>query len=280
VGELTGRYRATLLIGTPTFMSAYTRKCTRDQFSSLRLIVTGAEKLKQTAAEAVYQKFGVPPLEGYGCTELSPVVSLGIPSYIHPEGKFIQVGNKPGTVGHPIPGVAARIVHPETFDPLPAGNEGLLLIKGPNVMKGYLNNTEQTADVIRDGWYVTGDIAAIDEDGFIAITDRLSRFSKIAGEMVPHVKIEEEILAALEVSDPVCAVTAVPDERKGERVVVLYTGDIDVDQLWRKLNERDIPKLWIPKKDCFCKVDTIPLLGSGKLDLKKIRDVAERSVCR
>ena len=280
VGEMVSKFKATLIMGTPTFFSAYQRKCAKEQFASLRFIVAGAEKLKQHIAESFFQKFNVPPFEGYGCSELSPVVSLGIPSYIHPAGKFVQVGNKPGTVGHPIPGVAAKIVHPETFEMLPVGKEGLLMIKGPNVMKGYLNDPVKTAEVIRDGWYVTGDIATIDEDGFIAIRDRLSRFSKIAGEMVPHVRIEDEIHLILGAPDQVCAVTALPDDKKGERLVVLYRGNVDVPGVWDELNKKDIPKLWIPKKECFVRIEEIPLLGSGKLDLKKLRQLAEQHFIR
>jgi acyl-[acyl-carrier-protein]-phospholipid O-acyltransferase/long-chain-fatty-acid--[acyl-carrier-protein] ligase len=276
VGALTARYGATIIMGTPTFLAAYARKCPPEQFASLRFVVAGAEKLKKGIAETFYRKFKVPPFEGYGCTELSPIVSLGIPSYIHPEGKFVQVGNKPGTVGHPIPGVAARIVHPETLQTLPANTEGLLLIKGPNVMKGYLHDPAKTDAVIRDGWYCSGDIAMIDEDGFITITDRLSRFSKIGGEMVPHIKIEAEIEQILDRDDRRCVVTAVADDRRGERLVVLYEGDIDVDSLWKRLRERDLPRLWLPKRECFHKVEKIPMLGSGKLDLKGIRDMAQK----
>jgi len=274
VGELVEKFKATLIMGTPTFFSAYQRKCSKEQFASLRFIVAGAEKLKRVVAEDFFVKFNVPPFEGYGCSELSPVVSLGIPSYIHPQGKFVQVGNKPGTVGHPIPGVAAKIVNPDTFEMSPIGEDGLLCIKGPNVMKGYLNEPDKTAEVIRDGWYVTGDIASIDEDGFIAIKDRLSRFSKIAGEMVPHIKIEEEIMDVLGTSELVCAVTSVSDIKKGEKIVVLYKGDLDIGKLWEKLNTKNIPKLWIPKRESFFQVDEIPVLGSGKLDLKKIKELA------
>ncbi len=275
IGEMVHLHKASILMGTPTFMLNYTRRCSKEQFASLRFVVVGAEKLKRSVAEEFYQKFGVPPFEGYGTTELSPIVSLGIPSYIHPQGKFVQVGNKPGTVGHPIPGVAAMTVNPDTFEPLPTGGEGLLLIKGPNVMKGYLNNPGKTAEVIRGGWYVTGDIAMIDEDGFIAITDRLSRFSKIGGEMVPHIKIEEMIQSILEKTDAACVVTSVPDRRKGEKVVVLCKGDVDTGLLWSRLNQSSLPKLWVPKKECFYNVENIPLLGSGKLDLKKIKALAQ-----
>lgn len=276
IGDMVKKYKATILVGTPTMLANYARKCTKEQFASLRFVVAGAEKLKESIAEIFYEKFGIPPFEGYGCTELSPIVSTGISSFIDPKGAFVQVGNKPGTVGHPILGVAAKIVHPETFEMMPSGESGLLLIKGPNVMKGYLNNPGLTREVIRGGWYVTGDIAALDEDGFIAITDRLSRFSKIGGEMVPHIKIEEEIHAALGEACPACVVTAVADERKGERLVVLYQGDLDVDAVYGKLRESGLPNLWLPKKENFFRVEEIPLLGTGKVDLKKVKDLAEK----
>jgi acyl-[acyl-carrier-protein]-phospholipid O-acyltransferase / long-chain-fatty-acid--[acyl-carrier-protein] ligase len=275
VGDMVKRHNASILIGTPVFVQNYQRKCSVGQFASLRLVITGAEKMRQSIAEAFFNKFGVPPLEGYGCTELSPVVSLGIPSYIHPTGKFVQVGNKPGTVGHPIPGVAAKVVDTETFEDLPVGREGMLLIKGPNVMKGYYNDIYKTKEVMYNGWYITGDVASIDDDGFISITDRISRFSKIAGEMVPHLKIEDEIHDVLNAPTKICVVTGLPDEIKGERLVVLYSGELDIDFLWKELNKRGLPKLWIPKRECFFKVEEVPSLGAGKLDLKKIREVAQ-----
>ena len=143
-------------------------------------------------------------------------------------------------------------------------------------MKGYLNKPDKTAEVIKDGWYITGDIATIDEDGFIHITDRLSRFSKIGGEMVPHIKIEENIMEIIGATEPVCTITAVNDEKKGERLVVLHSIDIDVDEVWRALSEKGLPNLWIPRKDNFYKVDTIPVLGSGKIDLKKVKEIAQQ----
>ena len=274
VGELVQKYKATLLMGTPTFLSAYLRKCTPEQFKSLRYVVAGAEKLKQALSEAFREKFGIVPFEGYGATELSPIVAMGVPDYGTSEDKVHQVGHKPGSVGHPIPGVAVKTVDPDTGVRKPYDEEGLLLVKGPNVMLGYLGDEEKTKEVIQDGWYKTGDMAKIDEDGFIHITDRLSRFSKIGGEMVPHIKIEEKILEILEVVEPICAVTSVPDEKRGERLAVLYTRELDINALWDKLNATDFPKLWIPKREDFFQVPEIPLLGSGKLDLKKIKTLA------
>lgn len=274
IGQLVQKYKATVIMGTPTFFSAYIRKCTKEQFASIRYAAAGAEKLKQAVSQAFKEKFDVIPYEGYGATELSPIVAMGIPDYVSEEGRIRQVGFKEGKVGHPIPGVAAKVVNPDTFELLPFDSEGLLLIKGPNVMQGYLNNQEKTNEVIKDGWYITGDIATIDKDGFICITDRLSRFSKIGGEMVPHVKVEEKILEILDAVEPICAVSSVEDEKRGERLAVLYTGDIDIQKLWEELNASDLPKLWIPKKEDFYQVGEIPVLGSGKLDLKSIKNIA------
>ncbi|HBG60937.1 MAG: hypothetical protein A2Y03_10735 [Omnitrophica WOR_2 bacterium GWF2_38_59] len=275
IGNLIQKYKATIIVGTPTFFSAYIRKCTKEQFSTLRLAVAGAEKFKEKVATDFTEKFGIVPFEGYGATELSPIVSMGVPDFENESGTIKQTGNKAGKVGQPIPGVVAKVVDPDTFELLADDKEGLLLIKGANVMKGYLNNPQKTQEVLRDGWYITGDIATIDKEGFICITDRLSRFSKIGGEMVPHVKVEEEILNVLNTSEPVCTVTSVSDEKKGEKLVVLYVGDINVDDIVKQLGERALPNLWIPKKDCFFKIDEIPMLGSGKMDLKTIKAKAK-----
>jgi acyl-[acyl-carrier-protein]-phospholipid O-acyltransferase / long-chain-fatty-acid--[acyl-carrier-protein] ligase len=268
IGELVRKYKATLLLSTPTFCSTYTRKCTPEQFASLRFVLVGAEKLREPVAAAFREKFGITPMEGYGCTEMSPVVAVNAPDYT--AGKDSQTGTKPGTVGHPLPGVAARIVDPSTFEPLPINTEGLLLVKGSNRMLGYLNQAARTAEAFRDGWYITGDIARIDDEGFLTITDRLSRFSKIAGEMVPHLKIEEAILSVL--GEAACAVTGVPDEQRGERLVALYVcPEVTPAELWKRLSETDLPKLWLPKRENLYLVDALPQLGTGKLDLRAVK---------
>src|SRR5262249_19826846 len=177
IGELAARYRATLIISTPTFCASYIRKCEPEQFKHLRYAIVGAERLREPIAAAFRQKFGIDLLEGYGCTEMAPVVAVNVPDVRN--GHERQRGTRAGSVGHPLPGVAAKIVDAETGEGPLFGREGLLLVKGPNRMLGYLGDPEKTADVVRDGWYVTGDIASIDEAGFIQITDRLSRFSKI-----------------------------------------------------------------------------------------------------
>ena len=268
IGELIHKHHGTFLLSTPTFCGTYMRKCTREQFASLRFVVVGAEKLREPLRKEFEETFGIDLLEGYGMTEMSPVIAVNTPGYR--EGKEVQIGTKHGTVGLPIPGVAVRIVDPETKETLPPGQEGMLLVKGPNRMLGYLNEPERTAQVFEDGWYVTGDIAKVDEDGFLAITDRLSRFSKVGGEMVPHLLVEELISKAC--GDAPCAVTGLPDERKGERLAVLYTDPtITPEELWRRLAETDLPKLWLPKLENIHHVDELPVLGTGKLDLRRVR---------
>lgn len=271
IGEMVSQYQATILISTPTFFSTYIKRCSAEEFSSLRHAIAGAEKLREPIARAFREKYGLELLEGYGCSELAPVVSVNVPDVR--EAGTRRTGHKPGTVGCPIPGVLVQVVEPETAKPLPLDREGLLLVKGPNVMLGYLGQPGKTSEVLRDGWYDTGDIASVDEDGFIRITDRFSRFSKIGGEMVPHLKVEEAINRILD--DQGCVVTAVPDEHKGERLVVFYTrADLSPDELWNELVRTDLPKLWIPKRENLHSVDEIPLLGSGKVDLKKARMMA------
>jgi acyl-[acyl-carrier-protein]-phospholipid O-acyltransferase/long-chain-fatty-acid--[acyl-carrier-protein] ligase len=249
---------------------SYLRGCPAEKFSSLRYVLAGAEKLRESIANAFKKKFGLDLLEGYGCTEMGPVVSVNLPD---PPSGDSGAGFRTGTVGRPIPGVSVKIVHPLTGNDLPAGHQGLLLARGPNQMIGYLGQPERTAEVLRDGWYVTGDIASVDEDGFVTILDRLSRFSKVGGEMVPHLKIEETVSQIL--GDHGCVVTSVPDEQKGERLAVFYTQKQTApEELWDRLNRAHLPNLWIPKKDDIHWIDAIPLLGSGKIDLKRIKTMA------
>ncbi len=273
IGKMVKEHRGTVLLSTPTFLQAYIRKCTPEQFKTLHYVIVGAEKLKDRIADAFKEKFGTTAFEGYGATELSPFVTLNIRDY-REEG-IKQTGQKSGKIGHPIPGVAVKVIDPESSRELPSGQDGLLLVKGPNVMKGYLNQPEKTNAVIKDGWYYTGDIANIDDDGFITITDRMSRFSKIGGEMVPHIKVEEAIHVALDETDQMCAVTTIAEEKKGEKLVVLHTKPIDVAVLRKKLTEMELPALWIPKLEDFYLIESLPILGSGKLDLKSLKNMAQ-----
>ena len=272
VVKLVRNEQATILLATPTFLSAYLRKAEPEDFRSLRLVVTGAEKLKNELANAFEEKFGLRPLEGYGATELSPVISLNIPDV--EIGGIRQKGQLPGSVGRPIPGVAVRISDPDSGQLLDDGQPGLIEVAGPNLMTGYLGKPDETAKVIRGGWYNTGDIGYINDDGFVVITDRLARFSKIAGEMIPHGAVEERLLAALAATDPLLAVTAVPDERKGERLAVVFDQTrLDEAQIKQAIDRADLPNLWKPS--LLVAAGAIPLLGSGKLDLKGLKRLAE-----
>jgi acyl-[acyl-carrier-protein]-phospholipid O-acyltransferase / long-chain-fatty-acid--[acyl-carrier-protein] ligase len=270
ISELVGKYRVTFLITTPTFLQSYTRRCLPEHFGSLHYVLVGAEKLGDRVALAFEEAFGIRPLEGYGCTECSPVVAVNGRDFRAPG--FRQAGARRGTIGQPLPGVSVRIVDPDTLAPVPFNQTGMLVVKGPNVMKGYLGRPEKTAEVLKDGWYTTGDIASMADDGFITITDRLSRFSKIGGEMVPHIKVEEKLHDLAGSAEQVFTVTAVPDEKKGERLVVLTTLPEDkLAPVLEKLAESDLPALWRPRKDQFFHVDALPYLGSGKLDQRALK---------
>jgi acyl-[acyl-carrier-protein]-phospholipid O-acyltransferase/long-chain-fatty-acid--[acyl-carrier-protein] ligase len=276
VGELTRKHRCTILLATATFLRFYIRRCGPDDFKSCRYIICGAEKLPVKLAQEFQQKFGVLPLEGYGCTEVSPVVSTNM-NDVDVSG-VRQVANQLGTIGQPIPGVAVKAFDPETFAPLLPGEEGVIGVKGPNVMLGYLHQPEKTKHVIRDGWYMTGDMGLVQPDGFIRITGRLTRFAKIAGEMVPLERVEEEMQELLGTGERVVTLVPVPDERRGERIVVLYLPEAE-DKLTAALDglpARGLPNLWVPdRRDCY-KVDAFPALGAGKLDLKATADLAKR----
>ncbi|HSB69632.1 MAG TPA: acyl-[ACP]--phospholipid O-acyltransferase [Candidatus Methylomirabilis sp.] len=273
IGELVRRYRVTFLIVTPTFLQLYQRRCTPEEFGSLRVVLTGAEKLPDRLAQAFEDRFGIRPFEGYGITECSPVITVSGPGFR--SAGLYQPGARRGHVGQPLPGVSVRIVDPESFEPLPPGMPGMLLVKGPNVMRGYLGRDDLTATAMRDGWYVTGDMASVDEDGFVQITDRLSRFSKIGGEMIPHGRVEEALHEAAGVEEKVFAVTAIPDERKGERLVALHTLREDaIPGILDQVGAQGLPNLYIPRRDHFLKVDRLPILGSGKLDLREVKRIA------
>jgi acyl-[acyl-carrier-protein]-phospholipid O-acyltransferase/long-chain-fatty-acid--[acyl-carrier-protein] ligase len=275
VGHLCREHGVTLLIGTPTFMRAYLSRCDREQFATVGRVVLGAEKLKPELARAIRETLGTEPLEGYGCTETAPVVAVNVDHDVTlPDGRAVP-GNRPGTVGMPVPGTAIRTVDPETGADLPRGAEGVVCVKGPQVMVGYLDRPEATAKVVKDGWYNTGDLGLLDADGFLTITDRMSRFSKVGGEMVPHLAVESALMEAAGVDEQRVAVTAVPDPKRGERLVVVYTdlGAPPAD-VYKRLNAGSLPKLWIPSADDFVQVESLPVLGSGKVDLRRLRQIA------
>jgi acyl-[acyl-carrier-protein]-phospholipid O-acyltransferase/long-chain-fatty-acid--[acyl-carrier-protein] ligase len=274
--EMIERHHISLLVTTPTFLRGYLKRAEPKQFASIKLLVTGAEKLPMELAERFEAKFGKHVLEGYGLTETSPVVSTNLPDPAprHPQ-ETIQTSSRFGSVGKLLPGQAAQIRDSETDAVLSPHELGILWLKGLNIFEGYLNEPDRTAEVLQDGWFKTGDLARLDEDGFLYIEGRLSRFSKIAGEMAPHETIESkivEIFGLKEEDERVVAITGLPDESKGEALVLLTTRELPLDKVREGLLAIGIPNLWVPRT--IKRVDKIPILGSGKLDLAKCKELA------
>ena len=259
IGELAEKCKATYFLSTPTFCQQYARKIPADQFASLKYILVGAEKLRPSIAREFKDHFGVDLLAGYGCTELGPGVAINTPAEC-----------KPGSVGRPLDGIEIRIADPDTLEPLPTGQQGMILVNGPSRMPGYYRAPELTSQVIRDGFYVTGDLGYVDEDGFLYVTDRISRFSKIGGEMVPHLPIEEAISDLTQ-----SFVVGVPDDLRGERLVLLYTNtEATATEIHRRLAQSGLPALWIPKREDIHAVPAIPVLPTGKVDVRRSRELA------
>ena len=270
------RHKLTLLLATPTFLRGYLRKVDPDKLRSLRLVITGAEKLPLDLAKNFEERFNQRVFEGYGLTETSPVVSVNLPEpRPTKQGEQVQPSSRLGSVGKMAPGIAAEIREPETNRKLSLHESGMLWLRGVNIFEGYLRDPERTADVLQDGWLKTGDLGRFDEDGFLYIEGRLSRFSKIGGEMVPHEVIEHKIVDLLDVSgkdERMVAIVGVQDKAKGEALILLSAVDVDLAQLRKKLHDAGVPNLWIPKH--VQRVGAIPVLASGKLDLKRCKELA------
>jgi len=273
------KYKLTLLLATPTFLRGYLRKAEPKQLKSLRLVITGAEKLPLDLAKAFEERFNQRVFEGYGLTETSPVISVNLPEPKPTKpGEQVQPSSRLGSVGKMAPGIAAEIREPETDRKLSLHETGMVWFRGVNIFEGYLHDEKRTADVLRNGWLKTGDIGRFDEDGFLYIEGRLSRFSKIGGEMVPHEAVEQKIIDLLGFSgkdERVIAIVGVQDQAKGEALILLASVDVDLAQLRDKLRDAGVPNLWIPKK--VCRVDAIPVLASGKLDLKNCQEMAKQA---
>jgi len=271
------QYQISLVVATPTFLRGYLKNATAEQFQSVKLVVTGAEKLPLKLAEQFEEKIGKPVLEGYGLTETSPVTNVNLPDP-EPEDERLPVipSRRLGSVGHFIPGMAVRITDPEEGTPLPLDQTGMIWLSGPNIFKEYLHQPEKTREVIVEDWLRTGDIGRVDEDGFLYIDGRISRFSKIGGEMVPHETVEDAIQAELGIAhddERQLAVVGLPDEAKGESLVLLSVHEgLDPTDLRYRLLERGLPALWIPRQ--IVELREIPHLASGKLDLKRCQDIA------
>lgn len=278
VGRLCEQHHITCLAATPTMLRNFWKRCTPAQFATIQSVVTGGEKLPIELARAFHERFGLWPIEGYGTTELSPLATGNIA-----EAAGSAEPRPPlrlGSVGRTIHGVEAKIVSPDTGETLPAGQQGLLMIRGPNVMLGYLDNPQATAAVMRDGWYDTGDLASVDADGLFEITGRLSQFSKIGGELVPHAQIEaalNRIVGVDEGDGPRIAVTSLPDPRRGERLIVVHEPlRKPIAQIIDELAASGIPNLWIPDRGSFVQVDHIPTVGLGKVDLGQVRILVQK----
>ena len=272
--------QVTVLLGAPTFIRPILRKAQPSELRSLHLVVTGAEKLPDDLYKAFLETFHIEILQGYGLTETTPASNINQP---HPpittETAEPQVGKKAGSTGRLLPGMTVRIVSPETGEAVPLGDQGIVWFKGANVFSGYLDDPQKTSAAFRDGWFVTGDLGRLDEEGFLFIEGRLSRFSKIGAEMIPHGTIEQKIAETFGLDQgegPAIAVMGVPDKVKGEALVLLTTLPITSDELRDKLLGAGFTNLWVPK--IIYRVDQIPVLGTGKLDLKRCRDLALEAV--
>jgi len=269
--------KATVMVGAPTFIRPFLKKATKEELASLNLVVTGAEKLPMDLYDAFLAQFDIEILQGYGLTETTPVASVNqhnppvTTSTAEP-----QSGKRVGSVGRLLPGMTGRIVDPDTGEQLPLDSTGMLWLKGPNIFPGYLKDPEKTTAAIKEGgWFITGDLGRMDEEGFVYIEGRLSRFSKIGGEMVPHGTVEARIAELFgwdQNEGPSVVVTGIPDAIKGEALVMLTTQEITADQIRTKLLDAGLPNLWIPR--IIRRVDRIPMLGTGKTDLKSCRTLA------
>ncbi|HET7537522.1 MAG TPA: AMP-binding protein, partial [Candidatus Didemnitutus sp.] len=268
--------KATVMLGAPTFVRPFLKKATKEELKSLDLVVTGAEKLPMDLYDAFLAQFGIEILQGYGLTETTPATNINQHNPpITTSTAEEQLGKRAGSVGRLMPGMSARIVDPDTSEELPASSTGMVWLRGANVFPGYLKDPEKTAAALKDGWFVTGDLGRFDDEGFMYIEGRLSRFSKIGGEMVPHGTIEQRLIELFgwdQGDGPTVVVTGVPDATKGEALVLLTTHDVTLDQVRSKLLESGVPNLWLPK--IVRRVEKIPVLGTGKMDLKGCRVLA------
>lgn len=288
VGDMCRKNPVTFIASTPTFLRNFLRRCPREDFAHVDTVMCGAEKLPVDLMDAWEEKYGVRPGEGFGATELSPLPTTNVPDCRALDDFHIY--RKDGSIGRAVYNVAVKIVDLDTGEDLPPDQDGMIVVKGPIVMKGYYKQPELTETVVdKNGWYTTGDVGKIDEDGFIWITGRQTRISKIGGEMVPHILIEEEIqkivaraLAeqgkteeSIGGSGPLLAVTSLPHETKGERIIVLYQElPLAPKEVIERLIASGVPRIWIPHLDGFLQVDAIPVLGTGKLDLAALRQKA------
>ncbi len=282
LAELIALHQINIFLSTPTFLRGYMKRIDPAQLSSLSLVVTGAEKLPLSLSKAFEEKFGIRPQEGYGLTETSPGTNVNLPDLDSQPGSPALPTSRPGSVGQFLPGLAIRITDPATDKDVPLNQQGIIWLKGPNVFGGYLADPKKSAEVLSDGWFRTGDVGRVDDDGFLYIEGRISRFSKIAGEMVPHETVEAAINKVLGLDSEAerrIAVVGIPDEQKGEAILLLSTIagpalEQECIDLRYKLLDEGLSSLWCPKR--ILPVTEIPVLASGKLDIKSCETLAKR----
>ena len=268
--------QVTVVLSAPTFIRPMLKKAQPAELRSLDLIVSGAEKLPDDLYRAFLETFHLEILAGYGLTETTPAANINQP---HPPVVTAtgepQEGKRVGAVGRMMPGMTVRVVDPESGRELASSETGLVWLRGANVFEGYLNDPEKTRGAFQDGWFVTGDLGRFDSDGFLFIEGRLSRFSKIGGEMIPHGTVEQKLAEVFAIDQSeACAVVVVgvPDAAKGEALVLLTTRELPAAEVREKLQAAGVAALWIPK--IILRVEKIPMLGTGKLDLKECKRLA------
>ncbi len=276
IAEIIKAESVNVFVGAATFLRPFLKRASRDQMKTLDFVVAGSEKLPKKLYDAFMEDFGIQIYEGYGLTETSPVLSVNRPLELTQKESAIGArGAKVGSVGPLLTGISAKIVELDSGKELPLTETGMLWVKGANVFEGYLDDKQKNEEVIKDGWFMTGDLARFDEDGFLYIEGRLSRFSKIGGEMVPHGLVEEriqEVMGWTGEEAQMVSIVGVPDEAKGEALVLLTTEEVSIKELREKLVEAGLPNLWIPK--LVYEVAAIPVLATGKCDLKQCESIA------
>jgi acyl-[acyl-carrier-protein]-phospholipid O-acyltransferase/long-chain-fatty-acid--[acyl-carrier-protein] ligase len=251
----------TLMVGTPSFFWGYLQKSDPGDFNTLRLMVAGADKCPDALRDGYKQKHGVTLLEGYGATETSPVISVNSHEF-----------NRPGSTGKVIPGVQVKIENFETGGICQTGEVGKIMVKGDIVMKGYFEDPEQTAEVLKDDWYNTGDMGYLDEDGYLWHAGRFKRFTKVGGEMVSLVKVEN-ILEKYLPEGASCCVVEVMDEKKGSVIVATVSREVNKTEILRKMMD-DLPAIALPRQ--FITIEQLPMMSTGKIDFRSVTSMVQK----
>ncbi|MGI6322829.1 MAG: AMP-binding protein [Bacteroidales bacterium] len=255
VSRIAREEKPTIMVGTPSFFWGYLQKSDPGDFKSLRFMITGADKCPDALREGFRNKHGVVLLEGYGTTETSPVISVNSLEF-----------NRPGSTGKVLPNIQVRIENFETGQDCSVGEIGKILVKGPSVMKGYYDDSEQTAEVLKDGWYNTGDMGYLDKDGYLWHAGRFKRFTKVGGEMVSLVKVENTLEKYLP-PEVLCCVVEIMDEKKGSLIIAAVSAEINKTEILRKMMT-ELPVIALPRQ--FLTINELPVMGTGKVDFRSV----------